>query len=183
MEQTFNIPDGCKEVTVEQVGNQLIATFEPAKYTPKIGDYVKLSESELIFFGEVKKFRNDTAFFYISINKKENKLIDDLSWLLNFSGCKEEKLTPEQFQEEFKKLGYVYDFETHTATKKRWRAEAYELYRYICGDFQIETYTERNDSTDHELYNLGNYFKTEQQAQEAAEFLKQQLKEFNNTKN
>lgn len=183
MKQTFNIPDGCKEVTVEQVGNQLITTFEPAKYTPKIGDYVKLSQSELIFFGEVKKFRNNTAFFHISINKKENKLIDDLSWLFNFSGCKEEKLTPEQFQEEFKKLGYVYDFETHTATKKRWRAEKEHKHYVITDTFKVIFYIEDNLTIDLERYNAGNYFQTRQQAQEAAEFLKQQLKEFNNTKN
>ena len=27
--QTFTIPEGCKAVTVEQVGNQIITTFEP----------------------------------------------------------------------------------------------------------------------------------------------------------
>ena len=27
--QTFTIPEGCKAVTVEQVDNQIITTFEP----------------------------------------------------------------------------------------------------------------------------------------------------------
>ena len=35
MKQTFNIPEGCKVVTVEQIGNQLITSFEPEKYEPK----------------------------------------------------------------------------------------------------------------------------------------------------
>ena len=42
MKQTFNIPEGCKVVTVEQIGNQLITSFEPEKYEPKVGDCVKI---------------------------------------------------------------------------------------------------------------------------------------------
>lgn len=29
--QSFPIPEGCKAVTVEQIGNQIITTFEPTK--------------------------------------------------------------------------------------------------------------------------------------------------------
>jgi hypothetical protein len=29
MKQEFEIPEGCKKVTIEQIGNQIITTFEP----------------------------------------------------------------------------------------------------------------------------------------------------------
>ena len=183
MKQTFNIPDGCKEVTIEQVGNQLITTFEPEKYIPKVGDCVKFSQLSLVYYGQVKEIEEKQAICHVSISNRNSYLKDYFSWALGWAFCKEEKITPEQFQEEFKKLGYVYDFETHTATKKRWRAEKEHKYYVIVDTFKVIFDIEDNLTTDLERYNAGNYFQTRQQAQEAAEFLKQQLKEFNNTKN
>ena len=29
MKQTFNIPAGCKTVSIEQIGNTIVTTFEP----------------------------------------------------------------------------------------------------------------------------------------------------------
>jgi hypothetical protein len=31
MKQEFEIPEGCKKFTIEQIGNQIITTFEPNK--------------------------------------------------------------------------------------------------------------------------------------------------------
>jgi hypothetical protein len=31
MKQTFEIPEGCRKVTIEQIDNQIITTFEPPK--------------------------------------------------------------------------------------------------------------------------------------------------------
>lgn len=36
MKQTFKIPEGCKVVTVEQIGNQLITSFEPENMCRKL---------------------------------------------------------------------------------------------------------------------------------------------------
>ena len=49
MKQTFKIPDGCKEITIEQVGNQIVTTFEPKKYTPKAGDCDFMLQKSLEF--------------------------------------------------------------------------------------------------------------------------------------
>ena len=46
------------------------------------------------------------------------------------------KITKDEFQSEFNKLGYEYDFQTHTATKKRWRAKVGEYYWGLTEDIE-----------------------------------------------
>jgi len=48
---------------------------------------------------------------------------------------------------------------------KRWRAEENKNYYYICNYEFIETNNEGGDDTDNFLFELGNYFKTEEEAE------------------
>lgn len=55
---------------------------------------------------------------------------------------------------------------------KRWRAEEGEYYYYISLDLGIiKTKSYSNDDFEDERYNLGNYFKTEEEAQKVKEEL------------
>ena len=56
--------------------------------------------------------------------------------------------------------------------KKRWRAERGEEYYYI--NFQLKILFDEEDfaEIDEERYDIGNYFKTKQEAQEYAEYMK-----------
>ena len=172
MKQTFNIPEGCKVVTVEQIGNQLITSFEPEKYEPKVGDCVKIiytsgnnyfcevsgvegyqirSKKVLITPGGVL-FENDTKYFtYDSI----------------------EKITPEEFQAEFEKWGYVYNFETHTARKKRKRVKKSGVYFFSTENFKVSSYLEDFDNVDNRHYENGNYFETEAECQKYCDYMKE----------
>lgn len=60
---------------------------------------------------------------------------------------------------------------------KRWRAEVGEIYYCFTSNFKTEDYCEENDSFDDEAYDLGNYFKTKEEAQEAADKLKKCFKQ------
>lgn len=165
MKQTFNIPDGCKTVSVEQIGNQIITSFEPEKYVPKAGDLVRVVSP---------LFRSNFIFECAGINKDGNPLeagntifngtIEEKDDVGHCIGSAYTKLTPEEFQAEFEKLGYVYDFETHTAHKKRWRAESDGTYYLIGSTFDVDNDTEGGYSIDDERYNAGNYFKTKEDA-------------------
>ena len=225
--QTFNIPNGCKTVTFEQVGNQVITTFDPEikfkegdfiysewekstaisilnennnkeynfiicyaslhskngliynsyivcemqrnnrlatesekqqlidalakdgkmwdadkkaivdlKYIPKVGDCVKLESSSNVLYGEVKSIMFNGAMFNRIITYKvikNGKLLesDSIHWALNVRGCRETKISSEELQEEFNKIGYQYDFETHTASKMRWKPKYGEKYYFV----------------------------------------------------
>ena len=56
--------------------------------------------------------------------------------------------------------------------KKRWRAKHGEYYHYINSRFKIDWTVEAFTKKDDVSYNLGNYFKKEQEAQEYAEYMK-----------
>ena len=171
MKQTFNIPDGCKVVTVEQIGNQLITSFEPEKYVPKAGDCVKrISELGNIYIGEYDGGRE----LYICIDVQEKRIKARMVMLVEQGSF--HKITPEELQAEFEKLGYVYDFETHTASKKRWRAEKFGRYYFIHSNLTISKARECCVPYDDELHNIGNYFKTREEADAKAEEIKKLLK-------
>lgn len=178
MKQTFNIPEGCKVVTVEQIGNQLITSFEPEKYVPKKSDFIKfgdgfaecLSDPSIdgnglfITFGHWKPNSCDYVVF-----EKEKIYCNDPSL---------RKITPSEFQAEFEKLGYVYDFETHTAHKKRWRAEEGDSYFYVDVEYDVLNCHDNRDSFDNRLFKNGNYFKTKSDAERLAEIIKKETINF-----
>lgn len=55
---------------------------------------------------------------------------------------------------------------------KRWRAELDGIYCYICDDGAALHSMEDNHSIDGSRYAIGNYFKTEEEAQKAADWLR-----------
>lgn len=59
---------------------------------------------------------------------------------------------------------------------KRWRADIGDDYYYFNKDLEIICFTEFEDDTDDRLYKLGNYFKTRDEALDAAEKIKELLK-------
>lgn len=50
-------------------------------------------------------------------------------------------------------------------TKKRWKAQNQEVYYYINYCNKIESWNESNNKADKALYELGNYFKTREEAE------------------
>jgi hypothetical protein len=63
---------------------------------------------------------------------------------------------------------------------KRYRAEVGEKYYYFNTYFEVDSFIEEYHNTDTKLYNLGDYFKTEEQAQEVADKLKEYFKQLIN---
>lgn len=101
-----------------------VIMIEPKKYVPKAGDCVKvISASGKTSFVICEKF-DDKGLIPIFGNfiGKDNTVLFQKS-AINFPYTPNhtfEKITPEQFQSEFEKLGYIYDFETNTASKLDW---------------------------------------------------------------
>lgn len=175
MKQTFEIPEGCKVVTVEQIGNQLITSFEPEKYEPKVGDCVKMQyDSGNTYFYEISEVDGRYIGNKNVIVTPDGLVFEDFAKYFSYSSI--EKITPEEFQAEFDKLGYVYDFETHTAYKKRWRAERGEEYYFISSLLDVNNENDIHAGFDNERYNVGNYFKTEEDAEAKINEIKELLK-------
>ena len=176
MKQTFKIPDGCKEVTIEQVGNQIVTTFEPKKYTPKAGDCVKMYYTNSVSFCKINEVIGASVMCntYISKNGCFNEDV-----LFNMYS-KIEKITTGEYKAEFKKLGYTYDEATDTASKKRWRAEEDgEYYYYVKSYFDVSSDIDETTPVDDSRFKNGNYFQTKKQAEQYRDFMLKKSLEFN----
>ena len=175
MKQTFKIPDGCKTVSVEQIGNQLITSFEPEKYEPKVGDFVKITyDTGNKYFLEVARVRFDGQSPIVHSDEVvigENGKIFKSQIVVGFKAI--EKITPEEFQAEFEKLGYEYNFETKTAKKKRKRVENGDSYFYSDNLFEVNDCIEESDYIDDFFYEIGNYFATESECQKYCDYMKE----------
>ena len=178
MKQTFEIPEGCKVVTVEQIGNQLITSFEPEKYEPKVGDCVKIIyPSGNTYFCEVADVHGyQVGGKNVEITPDGVNFKNDIKYL-NYDSI--EKITPEEFQAEFEKLGYVYDFETHTASKKRWRAEYNKYYHFVSGAFIVERVEDRRIWINDSHYKAGNYFEKVKDAEDYRDYMLQHSLNYN----
>ena len=164
-----------KKVIIEQSGQESIvlnapegasvriddgvAIVEPKKYTPKVGDCVKLIDTDWvhpIFFvcGHVNGLDIYEAGDIIS----HDRVIEKKSSFpfIRVPHISYEKITPEELQAEFNKLGYEYDFETHTA--KVWKPKNGEKYCCVTtnGDRMHQTWS--NDKLDNARFKIKNVF-------------------------
>ena len=62
--------------------------------------------------------------------------------------------------------------------KKKWRAPIGDIYYTIYSDFTLNQIRDSQWGIDDERYNIGNYFRSKEQAEKAAEAIKETLKKF-----
>ena len=177
MKQTFKIPDGCKEVTNEQVGNHIVTTFEPEKYSPKAGDCVKMyyRDEDIVCFCRIKN--TDGHYISSSTYIRCESVLCELGDFFTYSTI--EQITLEDYKSEFEKRGYTYDEATDTASKKRWRANLDREYYFVSGSFEVRIVPELNFEIDDLRFKNGNYHKTKEQAEQYRDFMLQKSLEFN----
>ena len=69
------------------------------------------------------------------------------------------------------------DLTLYSIKPKRWRSEGYEKYFYILDTGVVWSTSEQRFSTDNERYEMGNYFKTKEEAEAAVVALRKFWKE------
>ena len=176
--QTFQIPDGCKAVIMEQVGNQIITTFEPVF---KRGDVLITEMGTICIFKDVFDDGKVESFAGMNADErlfKDNKPPMFAGWLRNYRHA-----TPEEAQrlwDALAKEGKRWNPETmevEPIKKERWRAEEGNSY-YCLNSILFVTNPDHLYEFDDIRYSIGNYFQTEEQAQRAADLLQKSLAEF-----
>lgn len=176
------IPEGCTATIKDG-----IITFSPQQEPEqnfKDGD---------VLIDEVKSsmFPHKVIFIYKGKRTLENYdsyVLRSLSGslLLNSRSCGHDRCkvrlaTEEEKQELFdlmKEKGLYWNAEERRVEKIRWRAEKDETYFTICGDLSISDTKDLDWEIDNRYHNLGNYFRTEEQAKAAAEAIKETLRKF-----
>ena len=186
------IPDGCKaqingnEVVIEKEKKEEAKTQEF-----KDGDVLtSLFDNKVVFIfkeDELKQKDNRNGYYvcHIYVSYSAGYVIEvPTKDSLSFCGHKEDVryATDEEKQFLFNKMkeqGIKWNAEEKRVEKIRWRAKEGEHYSLLDRlTFEVDCYTERFDEIDTKLYNSGNYFRTNEQAEEAAKRVKEVLRKY-----
>ena len=168
--QTFQIPDGCKAITMEQIGNQLVTTFE---LEFKRGDVLIARTGRICIFKQYTTI--DYFESYINDGEQNNFHWDEEAFHL---------ATPEEAQrlwDALAKQGKRWNPETmevEEIKKERQRGEVGDRYFYINEIASISTSMDDGHYIDGEYYKAGNYFRTGEQAERAKTHIKKALDDF-----
>ena len=175
MKQTFKIPAGCNEVTIEQIDNQIITTFEPPKSEFKKGDVVFFKDDDddifcVMVYDEKKHGRtNPHAYFALIFADRLVEFNDHIAehWDEMRIATPEEK---EMLLTAMHEAGKDFDFEKMEIVDYRWKPERGDQYFYLSFTSTKIIVNEIWDGSDFDkrCFLNGIVFKTEEQAREAA---------------
>lgn len=180
MEVKFNawdmcaIPDGCKATIKDGV---IIFEKEESKEQEfKRGDVIVSKVNEILLV-DVHCFENRILRSFVHIQQ------DGILFNSSYSSWNElhtwRLATEEEKQllfDKMKEQGLRWNAEEKRVEKIRWRAEDGEKYFSIDTDIQVCKLFEENKICDNAFYDALNYFRTEEQATEAAKRMKDVLR-------
>ena len=184
---SFEIPEGCTRVTIEQQDNQIITTFEPeVKF--KDGDVVlKRHGYAFVYIFVFSHVGEENCIFYHAYYSPTSRSTKtEKGFGIGAIGDKYEReirhateLEKQQLFDELAKVGKVWNAEKKCIEElkpKRWRGDVGYVYYILNTVFEACRSTEENIEIDDERYNAGNYFQTKKKAEDFAEQIKQLLR-------
>ena len=151
---------------------------------PKKGDYLISGNNNCFIYNGIHEFGKYGAIVgairggYITFD------LDDKS--AKFTSQVARYATPEEierFDELLKSKGYYFDKENFVLRKFRWRAKCGEKYWFINSGGMISTEYECDIISNNKRYDLGNYFKTPEDAEKALKQVKQLFKDIRDGNN
>lgn len=162
--QTFDIPENCN-ATVEQVGNQIVISFEPkVKEFKKVDIVSSIDTRSFNFIAIVKSIKDNGVieyFAFLSLKDNYLKIPNRAKIGIGFK-CEFKLATPEQRQFLLSKLeenGYRFNEETCELAKIKWEPDYGDKYEIINIESGITLFENENGNSDSRLIKLGNCFK------------------------
>ena len=165
---TIAIPDGCKAIVKD--GNVI---FEKEKQEFKDGDVLHsvYNSTMLIFKEEEKDHRNRFYTHYNTNHRSYEKWNKDA-----FRHATEEE--KQLLFDKMKEQGLKWNTEEKKVEKIRWRADVGVKYYFIDSLLDVLHIKECWSSLCNKHYSARNYFRTEEQAEEAAKRVKETLRNY-----
>ena len=167
----ISVPDGCS-AKIEQQDGFLVVVLEPKKWNPKDGDIISFGTCGIGIFKKYDSIGHEEYVTYV----------DDL--LFNETGWLNDNVRPATDDEKQRlfdalaKEGKRWNAETKQIENlPRWRAKIGEKYYFVGDCLDVDFNSENSDKFDDSYYAAGNYFKTEEAAERAAEKIRKILKE------
>lgn len=161
---SLNIPEGCKAVIKDNV-----VVFEKEQEF-KDGDVLHSEYSDaILIFMEMCEDDREHFNSYYNTEEDNNKYWNRESF--RYATEEEKQLLFDKMKEQ----GLRWNAEEKRVEKIRWRAKKGEEYRFMNTDFTTVCTTELGDDVDTNRYDALNYFRTKEQAEEAAKRIKEVL--------
>ena len=176
---TIAIPEGCKAVVKD--GSVLFEKEEVQDF--KDGDIlvsvVNMKRRNAFIYKSSDTL--DSHLYYAGVNADGNLLINDSSnsrWgNQNLSHATEEE--KQLLFDKMKERGLLWNAEEKRVEKIRWRAEKGKKYFTLKGaTLMVDFYIEYFDKVDEKCHIYGNYFRTEEQVEEAAKRVRETLRKY-----
>jgi hypothetical protein len=173
---TITIPDGCRAIVKD--GSVVFEKLQEFKDGDILVSIVNGHRHNAFIYKntDIRGFHS----YYIGLNMDNLISIDnsDSKWgNANLSYATESE--KQQLFDLMNKKGLKWNAEEKRVEKIRWRAKEGEHYSLLDRlTFKVDCYTERFDEIDTKLYNSGNYFRTNEQAEEAAKRVKEVLRKY-----
>ena len=169
---SITIPEGCKAIVKDG-----IIVFEKEEKEEvqefKDGDalHSTYDNTILIFKAEHKHARSCFDSYY------NNKGLGDEHWNIEFfrHATEEEK---SEFFDEMKEQGLQWNAEEKKVEKTRWRSKDYGDYYFIDVDLTSKSLDDTYSTFDNKLWDALNYFRTQEQATEAARRIREALLQY-----
>ena len=169
----ITIPDGCK-AAIE--GNEVVIEKEKMEF--KRGDVITGLHKEILLV-DIYNFDGHLLSSFVNIDKC-GKLVNNP--YQNWNEYHDWRLaTEEEKQLLFDKMteqGLQWNAEEKKVEKIRWRSEIDGSYYLFTPNCNIYNSTDIRSPLDDRRYSIGNYFRTKEQAEKAAEVVKEALKKF-----
>lgn len=121
------------------------------------------------------KIDNKSANYHAFYNSSDNIFYTNDDCLIEGFKISTEEQKQTLFNE-LDKQGYKWNSEEKKLEKKLWRAEYNGFYYIISDDLSVNLIQEENDSSDNIYYDIKNYFKTKDEAQQYADKIEDLLK-------
>ena len=168
----ISVPDGCS-AKIEQQDGFLVVVFEPKKWEPKDGDIVAFGSSGIGIFKEFDPYGHTD---YATLTESDT-YINRRAWV-NANIRPATDAEKQRLFDALAKEGKRWNPETKQIEDLlRWRAKIGEKYYFISDCLDVDFNSEDFDEYDDSYYAAGNYFKTEEAAERAAEKIRKILKE------
>lgn len=174
---TITIPKGCKAI----VKDGSVVFEKEQKF--KDGDILAFAKRIDYPCPFIYKNTDENGFhkYYIGLDSLSSIFLPkckDARWgngTLRYATNEEKQLLFDKMKEQ----GLKWNAEEKRVEKIRWRAKSGKYYFSFSGTtFNLDCYTECFARDDTNLYNCGNYFRTKEQAEEAAKRVKETLRKY-----
>lgn len=165
---TIAIPNGCKAIVKD---GSVVIEEEVQEF--KDGDVLcSAYNGAMVIFKEKEKGGSKYFYSHYNTDRSSNKGWNSAAF--RHATEKEKQLLFKKMKEQ----GLKWNADEKRVEKIRWRAEEDREYYSIDVDMKVYKFFEDNEECDNTLYDALNYFRTKEQAEEAARRVKEVLRNY-----